>query len=378
VPAFKATYDNFGVIGEDVSEIMLLLAARETPFLDLLEDADQPASNVYHQWREEYLGPDKITNSTAINSATANSGYQINGFGNQLQVGMLLEVEAGSPQSNEIQQIVSIAGPNSILCSRNFGGRGVSSLAAGGQLFIISTAELEGSETSGDVTRPRAGRGNYTQIFKKPVTVSGSDRAVVTAPDIGDEFDHQATLRAIELLRDLEKAVFRSVASGASIGGASQYRTMDGLRQWLTAINSTIPATSFAANPLDFVNDLLQQAWNAGARDLNVLACGDQWKRELSGTNAAKLQIPQNDRGIVRKLDYIETDFGVLQMVLTPWLPSRHVMGVSTQRVKVVNLRGRSFAKELLAKTGDSTKGHVLGEYTLEVHHPDKMFQAHT
>jgi hypothetical protein len=362
VPAFKASYDNFSIIGEDISETMLLLAARETPFLDLLEDPEEPVTNVYHQWREEYLGPDRIVNSTALSSATANTGIQINGFGNQLQVGMLLEVEAGSPQTNEVAQIVSIPGPNSVLLSRNFGSRGVSSLAAGGNLFVISTAELEGSETSGDVTRPRASRGNFTQIFKKPVTISGTDRAVITAPDIGDEFDHQATLRAVELLRDLEKAVFRSVQSGSTIGSATAYRTFDGLRQWLTTINSTITASSFSANPLD----------------LNVLVCGAGWKRVLSGTNAAKLQIPQQDRGIIRKLDYIETDFGLLQMVLTPWLGDNHMMGVATRRIKVNNLRGRSFFKEDLAKTGDSWKGHVLGEYTLEVHHPHLMFQAHT
>lgn len=378
MPSFKATYDNFAVIGEDVSPTMLLIAPRETPFLDLLSDPDEPATNIYHQWREEFLGPDKLVASTAVNSATAATGIQINGFGNQLQVGMLLEIDGGSAGTNEVAQISSIPGANSILVTRNFGSRGVSSLAAGGNIFVISTAELEGSETSGDVTRPRTGRGNYTQIFKKPVTVTGSDRAVITNPDVGDEFDHQATLRAVELLRDLEKAVFRSVASGASIGGATNYRTMDGLRQYLTAINSTIAATSFSANPLDYTNDLLQQAYNAGARDLNVLVCGGTWKRVLSGTNAAKLNISQSERGIVRKLDYLETDFGLVQLLLTPWLGDNHMMGVNTDRIKVTPLRGRSFAKEALAKTGDSTKGHVIGEYTLEVHHPDKMFQAHT
>lgn len=377
MPLFKATYDNFSVIGEDVSETMLLIAQRETPFLDRLEDAEEPATNIYHQWREEYIGPDKIVASTAVNSATANTGIQINGFGSQLQVGMLMEVEAGAPATNEIVQVVSIPGANSVLVSRNFGARGVSSLVAGGELFIISTAELEGSETSGDVTRPRVGRGNYTQIFKKPVTVTGSDRAVITNPDVGDEFDHQATLRMVEMVRDMEKAVFRGVASGASIGGATNYRTFDGLRARLTAINSTVNVNSFAAAPLDYVNDCLQQVWRTGARDINVLACGDDWKRVLSGTNAAKLNIDQNDRGIVRKSDFLETDFGLVELLLTPWLPAKMVMGLSTRRIKVVPLRGRSFAKESLAKTGDSTKGHVIGEYTLEVHHDDKMFQMH-
>lgn len=380
MPAFKATYDNHAMIGEDVSQTMLLLAPTETPFLDLLSDPEQPATSTQHQWSEEYLGPDRIANSTAVNSATAATGLQINGFGNQLVVGMLLEMEpsGGSAQTNEIVQISSVAGANSILVNRNIGSRGVSSLPAGGSLFVISTAELEGSETSGDSTRPRARKQNYTQIFKKPITVSGTDESVMTNPDVGDEFDHQGMLRSVELLRDLEKIVFRGVTNGNSIGGSGVYRTMDGLRAQLTAINSTIVAASFAANPLDYTNDLLQQAWNVGARDLDVLAVGAQWKRELSGTNAAKLNISQSDTGIVRKAEFLETDFGTLRLVLTPWLSDRHMMGTATRRIKVVNLRGRSFYKERLAKTGDNIKGHVIGEYTLETHHADKMFQAHT
>lgn len=369
----KATTDNFAMIGEDVSDILLNLSPTETPFLDLLPSPDFPGTNILHQWSEEALGPDRIVASTAINSATAATGVQINGFGNQMMVGQLLELE----NQGEVVQITSIPGANSLLLGRNFGSRGVSSLAAGSNLFVISTAELEGSETSGDITRPRTRRSNYMQIFKKPIAVSGSDRAVTTAPDIGDEFDHQATLRVIELARDFEKAIFRSVASGNSIGSGTAYRTFDGLRQWLIAINSTIAASSFAANPLDYVNDQLQNSWNAGARDLDVIAAGPQWKRELSATNASKLLIDQADKTAQRVIQYIETDFGTPRLVLTPWLPDRHIMGVASARVRPTPLQRRSFQRVDLAKTGDSDKGHVIGEYTVEVHHPDKMFQLH-
>jgi len=42
-----------------------------------------------------------------------------------------------------------------------------------------------------------------------------------------------------------------------------------------------------------------------------------------------------------------------------------------------VPLRGRSFQRVDLAKTGDNDKAHVVGEYSIEVHHPDKQAQAH-
>lgn len=374
----KATYDSFTLIGEDVSPSVLLLSARETPFLDLLGDPDRPATSILHQWTEQDLGPDRLVASVAINSATAATGVQINGFGNQLQVGMLLEIEANVAGAvNERVQISCIPGPNSILVTRNAGSAGISSLVVGGNLFVIGTAELEGSETSGDVYRPRTRRQNYTQIFKKPIRVTGSDRAAQYAPDLGDEFDHQTTLRTMELMRDLEKTVFKGIALGNSIGSDTAYRTMDGLNRYLTSINSVVVASSFTADPAQYVNDVMQKCWQAGARDLDVIVAGAQFKRDLSATNAARLYVEQADQSVVRKVEMFSTDFGECRLLLTPWLSDRQLMVLSSRRIKVTPLRGRSFQRELLAKSGDADKGHVIGEYTLEVHHPDKMGQLH-
>lgn len=372
----KATYDNFPQIGEDISDILLLISARETPFLDLLPPPEQAATSIYHGWSEELLGPDRLTTSTAVNSVAAGTGtlIGINGFGGQVQVGMVMELEAPTGAA-ELVQINSIVGANTVNVLRGFGGTSTNSLAVGGSLFIISTAEQEGSDTSGDVHRPRTRRYNYTQIFKKPITLSGTDQSVVTNPSVGSEFDHQTTLRAMELVRDLEKAVFRSVSLN-TIGGDDVYRTMGGLRSQLTAINSTIATNSFAGDPITYINNLMQEAWNVGTRDLDVLVMGGTWKKHLSNTNAAKLQVTQDERGIERLVEFVTTDFGQMRVLLTPWLPNESLMGVSTRRIKVVPLQGRSFQREMLAKTGDSIKGHVIGEYTLEVHHPDKMFQA--
>ena len=42
-------------------------------------------------------------------------------------------------------------------------------------------------------------------------------------------------------------------------------RTMGGLRSFITAINSTVAANSFSADPMNYINDGLQNAWNAGS-----------------------------------------------------------------------------------------------------------------
>lgn len=372
----KATYDNFPQIGQDISSILLLMNPTEIPILSRLSTPQKPATSTVHEWSEQELVPDRVINSGAINSVAVGDTYlfQINGYGGQLQVGMLAEVEVATG-IHEVTQINTIVGVNTIGMKRGINNV-INSLAPGGKVFIISTAEQEGSETSGDVTNPRTRRNNSTMIFKKPVTISGSDQSVITMPDVGSEFDHQTTLRTMELVRDLEKAVIRSVRI-SSAGADDVYRTMNGLRAQLTNINSAVVVASFAANPIKYINNMLQETWNAGARDLNVLAVGATWKRDISNTNESFNQTTQDERGIERLVQYVVTDFGQLEVVLSPWMPDSSMMGLATGRVFPMPLRGRSFQREILAKTGDSFKGHVIGEYTLETHHPDKMFQAY-
>src|SRR5437868_5918643 len=84
-----ATADDFSSLDIDISEILLLLAPREVPLLDALPTPARPAISVTHTWDEQDLGPNRIFNSTAINSATAATGFQTDGLAALLQVGMI-------------------------------------------------------------------------------------------------------------------------------------------------------------------------------------------------------------------------------------------------------------------------------------------------
>lgn len=373
-----STSDDYAVIDLDISEILLLVAPFQTPFLDLLPQAPRAATSPKHTWFEQNIGPDRLIVSTAINSATAATGVTVNGLAHYLTVGMMLELES-SVGDGELVQVSSIPGPNSLLLTRNVGvvPRGVNSLAVGGTLFVVASVEKEGDDTDGDVSRPRLPYDNYTQIFKKPIRISGTRQAVLTAPNVGSEIDNQETLRTIELLRDLEKAVIRSVAV-STIADENTYRTMNGVRALVTSINSAIANNSFVADPLTYTNALMQQAWNAGARDLDLLLCGSDWGAAISNTNASKLQVEQDDRNVTRVVERITTDFGSLRKLVSPWMPPKAMMGLATGRIFVPNLTGRNFQREDLAKTGDNFRRHIIGEYTLELHHQEQMFQART
>lgn len=371
----KASYDNIALVGEDVSDLVALLAPTETPFLNLLSAAG-PATSTWHQWTEELIGPSTIIASAAVNSATAATGILINATGTYLQAGMLLQLESGAPGvGNEVVQITSAVGANSILVARNKGGV-VSSLAAGGTITVLGTAALEGDDVLVDVTRKTTRGANATQIFKKDIIISGTDMAMSYAPNAGDMFNHQAGLRLRENLRDLEKTIFRGVLI-SSVGTSAITRTMQGLESKLTGINSTIVAASFTANPVLYINDVWQRCWDAGARDIDVLVAGATWKRDISGTNASVLSVEQADTTVQRKVEYFQGDFGAARVVLSPWIHPSSFFLVSSGRVRPVPLQGRSFQIERTAKVGDAVKGMVVGEYTVEIHQAQAMAQAH-
>ena len=52
---------------------------------------------------------------------------------------------------------------------------------------------------------------------------------------------------------------------------------------------------------------------------------------------------------------------------MSRWVPEDAVLLLDSTRLEVMPLQGRSFHFKSLAATGDSFKGQVIGEYTLEM-----------
>jgi hypothetical protein len=373
-----STFDQFtatggSLIAEDISETIKLLSIRETPLLSWLGDADTMATNVAHEFIEEELRPNYLTNSTAIASDTAATGIRLLANGDLLTVGTIIENETQA----EVMQVTSVVGPFSVLVSRNFGSGGIGSLAAGGRLFVREPLALEGQDATGDVTRPRRRRVTYVKMFQLPITISDTQLSVRGAGGGGDEWERQKSRRFAEVLRDLEKSVIRGVASGNSIGSESVYRSFNGLRASIGSINSLLGVGSLQTNPHLYIGNAWNTAYDNGLRDTDTIAlvCGRDAFAAISNLNDTKVQ-DSNDREVFkRKIRTYTGPFGSAEVILSPWMPALSILGVARERVKVVPLDGRAFQYTDLAKTGSARKGMVEGEYTLECHHPQTLFQ---
>ena len=247
---------------------------------------------------------------------------------------------------------------------------------------LASPAEnsvLEGADTNTFSESYTTELSNKTQILKKAINVSGTAQAVKQA-GVSKQYAYQMALRTKELKKDVEYALLQNKISRADNG--TNGRLMTGLPCWMqtnyAAGASGAKATSSAACtagtarlPTEaMLKSLLTGIYNAGGNPDRIMMAPDirvKMSEVLTG-GGTKMEKAETKKATA-VIDVYVSDFGALKLV-----PNR-VQAYETfsktcafvldpQYWKVAYLRG--FREERLAVTGDSLKGHVLVECTLE------------
>ena len=372
----KATYSAFSdELAVDVGPLITKRAEIITPVLSAIGDAENPntASSVEHNWMvDEYAPSFTCIVSTAINSASAATALQVDGWAGYVQVGdvfQLLTVDAAT--SYEHVQVASIVGgggsasANSIVFNRAVFGTSPTSATAGQSLIFIATASYEGEDRRPGIARSRAQSTNWVQAIQKPVEVSLSMDAVRKYANIGSEFDYQTGLRMDEALRDLENAVIRGTSTG-TVGDGSNYRTMKGLRGFITSVHS-VAENAFDT---DWVDDVIEVGWKLGRyQGCNLGILGSTAQKLFDRLPDVQRQQSQDERGITRVVRTYENGLsgGPIRLVVTPQIDPREFILTHTDDLDVVPLQGRSFRFYEYSLQAQKKTGELAGEYSLEV-----------
>ena len=246
-------------------------------------------------------------------------------------------------------------------------------------------ARLEGAEAPAPENRVRAYAHNVVQIVHETVEVSYTkqaatgqlDTAVTTggANNVGNEMAFQTATALAQIARDLEWAFINGTFAEPADNTAP--RKTRGLLQ---AITTNVVDLAAAPITRDAVEDLLQDVWDAGgitAGDTRTLMVNSTLKRSLTKlyvTDAGYAAESANVGGanVVR----IETDFGILNIMLNRFMPVDDIVVLSLEELAPVFLMipGRGFLfQEPLGKTGSSDAEQIYGEvgleYGAEFHH---------
>ena len=302
--------------------------------------------------------------------------------------GMLKDaVMNGKPRdiSEEIFSVAPTDTPFLTMCGRTGASQALHEWQTDDLALPGENERLEGADTSEFNTSTSTELSNRTQILMKAVSVSGTAQAAHQA-GVEDQYSYQMALRSKELKKDVEYALLHNKLSRAESG--AQARLMTGLPCWFgsdgnvslgeggTAASASAPAKAgtLRAPTEAGLKDLLMRVYSAGGNPDRIMMAPDvRVKMSEVLTGGATRMEHAEDKTVHAVIDVYVSDFGTLKLVpnrvqaFEPYAKNCAFV-LDPEYWKVAYLRG--FTEEKLAKTGDSMKGHILVECTLEARQP--------
>ena len=286
---------------------------------------------------------------------TVGTSIASNGTSIQVTDGSLHHVGDVLLQGSE-QMWVSAVSTNTLTITRAYSGT-ATSIAASATLTRVSNARLEGADASFDrgvsdiVTEV-----NYTQIFQDDLQISATSQ-LVQQYGISDYFDMEAQAKMKDLLILMEKSFFTGQAKA---GSATTPRAFGGLD---TYIADNTAAVSAALTEKD-IHDLLNSIYADGGQ-ANLLVCNSWVKRKINAMYEGFIRTTRAEHAGGALISQLDTDFGTVEVLMDRWCATNKLYALDTSRIGFMEFR--PFMQEPLAKTGDSIKGQIVGEYTLVV-----------
>ena len=241
-------------------------------------------------------------------------------------------------------------------------------------------AHVEGDDTVAQARSATVRLGNYTQIFKDAVSVSGTDIGLDKAGR-ASEMAYQVMKVAKEQKLDIEKALFANQARVA--GSTTVPAKLAGVPAWLTT-NTNFQSGNGGADPTgDGTNartddgtptafaqttkfdPVMQSIWEEGGKPGTVYLSAFQMNLALgfTGNNNQRAQIDASKAQVIRDVVIYRTPWGTVDFQMSRECRGRDIFILQNDMWAVGVLRPTK--NEGLAKTGDSEKRQVITELTL-------------
>lgn len=255
---------------------------------------------------------------------------------------------------------------------------------------VDTNAQIEGDAATYAAVAATTLLGNYTQISRKTVRLSGTAQSVKMYGR-AKELARVIAKQGLELKRDIEKSFWAN--KGSEPGGDSTARVSAGMEAQLytnytkagSAGGTTAAFGSGVFNaPTDAstkgtfsetdLRGALEQAWTDGG-DPSVIVCGPFQKARVAtfagATAFAGFYNPNQGKAqgaVIGGVSVYVSDFGDHKVVLSRYVRAQTVFCIDPNYVSIAWLRPIKY--EELAKTGDADNGMLVGEWTAVCDNP--------
>ena len=362
VSGTRYTYSDTVGVKYNIEDEIVNIDAKDRPLITLLglNSTVNPVTEVKYEWIQDALQPytDALNADMEDDAVTASvvSGAKFRDNDIIMIGSQLLRISAAP----------TAEGSCVLHVNPNFGGFDSASGASGATVTIVGSAAEQGADAGEAQSQVRTTDYNYTQIFEADVKESGTDNAIAKY-GVTNEYDYQVNKKMIEVAQQLERS---AIFGGRTASSSGVPGTMGGLVYFLDSTDSNVTAKSTEAFTETFLNDLIQSCWNDGGNP-DTLMCNYFQARRMASWNSAKITIDRAETAagnVVTRYQALDGIF--LDVVLNRFMSTSEVDVLEKKYLGIGPLTGRGFFTQLLAITGDSKKGQVLGEYTMEVRAP--------
>lgn len=368
--------DQSAVYKLDVSEMLSAILLDDADFLSFIGVSSETAKQTKHQWVEDALNATTVKQdggnsylSGASDTVIVMSSSQIG----RITAGTLLRDQLSG--KTEVLQVTAVSGVSATV-TRGYGSSSGETHAQSATYEIIANARPQGMEGPADESTARAFGYNFTQIFSKGVKLTGTAQAIEHFA-IGAEDEYQIDLRMRELKRELDRALIMGVRAPSDVA-ATTYGTMGGVIEFGSLLNTENRNTTVEALTPSVLNALAKDVWDDGGMPDFVLVGGVQ-KQKISTFDQEYRRSTLDTRRAGFTVEEFVTDLGVnLRVVVDRWVPNDLCIVGDSSKIKVLPLNGRAFFLEKLAKTGDSERWQIVGEYTAEFRNAAETIAVHT
>jgi hypothetical protein len=249
----------------------------------------------------------------------------------------------------------------------------------------LNNAFIEGDTYTYALPTPTQRVGNYCQIMRKTILVSGTLEEVKKAGR-ASEMKYQAMKKGMALKRDMEGIVTSAQASNAGGAAGAAARRLGGFAAWLTtnvsrgtgganggfSAGTGLVSAPTAGTPRAFTETMLkdaQQSAYAAGGDPDMLMLPVPQKRNFSAFPGIAQQRHEVGNGsaatIIAAADVYQGDFGRLSVVPNRQMANGTALGIDPKMAEMAYLRRLFIDKP--AKDGDAWKRVMLTEVTLKV-----------
>lgn len=254
---------------------------------------------------------------------------------------------------------------------------------------VATNKFIEGDDFSAQAVNPTTKLRNYTQICRKDFVITRTANIVNTAGR-KEELAYQTVLKGKALKRDVEKHLLSK--ENASAGTSASPRSAAAVETWIyttndvSALNVTTNTTPAPVSGLAStagtdgsatafieadLKNALQQAWSQGG-DTDIILLGPTLKNKLDAFTGIATRFRNVNAGqqadIVGAADVYVSSYGSHKVVVSRYVRASAVLCLDMSTWAVAWLD--PIHMENIAKSGDSEKKMLVGEYTLEARAP--------